>query len=235
MGAPLPRSGQLGVVFAYQDGMNAAGGLVFGPDGNLYVADGNSSRFSILRFRGVTGEFIDTFIPGNFTTLVFGRDNNIYATRATANSVLRYDGTTGAFIDEFIPTGSGGLNSPSYLFFTNSDPTTLAYVPLPQSRFLLTAVPTAVAATPFDITVTALDSSGNIDTAYQGTVTFSTSDPDSGVVLPADYAFTTGIGGDNGVHTFSSGVTLITVGDQTLTSTDTVSGITGSVTVTVGP
>ena len=36
-------------------------------------------------------------------------------------------------------------------------------------------------------------------------------------------------------HTFPGGVTLVTVGDQTLTSTDTVSGITGSATVTVGP
>ena len=31
------------------------------------------------------------------------------------------------------------------------------------------------------------------------------------------------------------GVALITLGDQTLTATDTVSGITGSVSVTVGP
>jgi hypothetical protein len=58
-------------------------------------------------------------------------------------------------------------------------------------------------------------------------VTFSTSDIDPAVVLPADYAFTTGDGGDNGVRTFSGGVTLLTVGDQTLTVTDMVSGITG--------
>jgi hypothetical protein len=66
-------------------------------------------------------------------------------------------------------------------------------------------------------------------------VTFSTTDPDSGVVLPADYTFTTGVGGDNGVHSFSGGVTLVTVGDQTLTVTDTVSAIAGSTTITVGP
>jgi len=54
-------------------------------------------------------------------------------------------------------------------------------------------------------------------------------------VLPADYTFTTGVGGDNGVHTFSGGVTLVTVGDQTLTVTDKVSGIAGSATITVGP
>ncbi len=51
----------------------------------------------------------------------------------------------------------------------------------------------------------------------------------------ADYTFTTGDGGDNGVHSLPGGVTLVTVGDQILTSTDTVSGITGNATVTVGP
>jgi sugar lactone lactonase YvrE len=104
----------------------------------------------------------------------------------------------------------------------------------PGNRFQITAASTAVSGTAFDLTVTALDLYGNLDTNYQGTVTFSTTDPDSGVVLPADYTFTTG-GGDNGVHTFSGGVTLVTVGDQTLTVTDKVSGIAGSATITVGP
>ena len=34
---------------------------------------------------------------------------------------------------------------------------------------------------------------------------------------------------------FWGGATLVTVGDQTLTITDTVNGLTGSVTITVGP
>jgi hypothetical protein len=105
----------------------------------------------------------------------------------------------------------------------------------PGNRFHITPASTAVSGTPFDVTVTALDLYGNLDTNYQGTVTFSTTDADSGVVLPADYTFTTGVGGDNGVHTFSGGITLVTAGDQALTVTDTVSGIAGSATITVGP
>jgi hypothetical protein len=166
--------------------------------------------------------------------MLFGPDNNLYICSEGNNSVLRYDGKTGAFIDIFIPSGMGGLNMPHGQFFSKTDPTTLVYVPAPPSRFLITGPPTAVAGTPFDITVTALDANGNIDTGYQGTVTFSTTDSDAGVVLPADYMFTIGQGGDNGVHTFPDGVTLVTVGDQTLTATDTVS-LTGNVIITVGP
>jgi len=66
---------------------------------------------------------------------------------------------------------------------------------------------------------------------YAGTATWTSSDTDSGVVLPADYTFQAS---DSGMHLFPAGVTLITLGDQTLTATDTVSGITGSATVTVG-
>jgi uncharacterized protein YaiE (UPF0345 family) len=125
------------------------------------------------------------------------------------------------------------LSSNKGFAFRYTDPTTLAYVP--GSRFHITAASTAGPSMPFDITVTALDAYGKIDTSYQGTVTFSTTDPDSGVVLPGDYTFTTGNGGDNGMHTFPGAVTLLTVGNQTLTVTDTVSAIAGNATITVGP
>jgi glucuronoarabinoxylan endo-1,4-beta-xylanase len=100
----------------------------------------------------------------------------------------------------------------------------------PAVAFQLFVQASASSGTPFDITVVAVDAYGNIDTNYQGTITFSTSDSDPGVVLPAYYTFQPG---DQGQVTFSGGVTLITPGDQTLTVTDPFSGITGSATVTV--
>jgi hypothetical protein len=66
------------------------------------------------------------------------------------------------------------------------------------------------------VTVTALDSSGNTMTGYTGTVHFSSSDPQA--VLPGDYTFTAA---DQGVHTFTNGVTLKTAGSQTITATGT--------------
>jgi hypothetical protein len=104
----------------------------------------------------------------------------------------------------------------------------------PAVALQVNAPPTATSGQAFDVTVVAVDPYGNTDTNYGGTVTWTTTDPDPGVVLPPDHAFQPS---DRGMVTFPGGVTLITPGDQTLFATDTVSGITGStiVTVTAGP
>jgi hypothetical protein len=99
------------------------------------------------------------------------------------------------------------------------------------TAFVLSAPDTVDPGTPFDLTLTAVDPFGQPAYGYTGTVTFASTDPDPGVVLPADYTFTPD---DQGTHTFSGGVTLVTPGDQTITATDTSDAtITGSATVTV--
>ena len=76
------------------------------------------------------------------------------------------------------------------------------------------------------VTVTALDDFGNRDTAYAGTVHFTSTDPRA--VLPADATLTGGFG--------AFGVTLLTVGAETITATDTVTAsITGTSSVTAAP
>ena len=75
-----------------------------------------------------------------------------------------------------------------------------------------------------NVTVTARDAYGNTATGYRGTVHFTSTD--SAAVLPGDYSFTAG---DNGVHSFTNGVTLKTTGGQSVTATDTAtSSINGS-------
>ncbi|MBI2830659.1 MAG: hypothetical protein HYX79_00180 [Chloroflexi bacterium] len=77
-----------------------------------------------------------------------------------------------------------------------------------------------------DVTVTAKDQYGNTATGYVGTIAFTSSDADAGVVLPANYIF---LAGDNGTKTFTGGVKLQTVGEQAVTATDTLTGtITGT-------
>jgi hypothetical protein len=90
-----------------------------------------------------------------------------------------------------------------------------------------TLVSTGVA---FDVTVAAVDAYGNIDTTYQGTVSFTSTDQADGVALPAAYTFGAD---DGGRHTFALGCTLITIGDEDITATDRSHGLTGRLTVNV--
>ncbi len=72
---------------------------------------------------------------------------------------------------------------------------------------------TAVAGNAFDVTVTALDAYGNINTNYTGTVTFLAGGPnhiivgpDGVAIVPPDYTFTAA---DAGTHTFSVALKLV--------------------------
>ncbi len=81
-----------------------------------------------------------------------------------------------------------------------------------------------MAGTASNVTVTALDEYDNTATGYTGTINFTSTDPRA--VLPANYTF---VVGDAGVKTFTTGVTLKTGGEQSVTATDTVTAtITGS-------
>ncbi len=157
-GAPDPAPGQSGAIFVppASGGLDAPGGIVFGPDGNLYVASSNwftssngpvySGDFppgAILKFDGKTGAFLSTFITGgsgglaNPVGLLFGPDGDLYVSSCAmdgilqalshTSAVLRYDGTTGAFLNTFVTPDSGGLRCPISMTFTETDPTTLNY------------------------------------------------------------------------------------------------------------
>lgn len=107
---------------------------------------------------------------------------------------------------------------------------TIIVTPAPAVTLQLVAPASIPVGVPFEVTVIAQDPYGNTDTNYLGSISFSTSDP-GGVLLPADYTFTSA---DAGMVTIP-GFILMTPGDQILTATDTDSGITGSVTITVLP
>ena len=99
------------------------------------------------------------------------------------------------------------------------------------SRLSISGPSSVSAGVAFSITVSAYDAYGNLATGYVGTVHFSSSDPRA--ALPVNYTFTSGPGGDNGVHTFT-GLVLRKKGTQTLTLTDTLtSTVTGTWSVTV--
>jgi sugar lactone lactonase YvrE len=98
-------------------------GSVFGPDGNhdgardLYVANAGSN--AIRRYDGLTGSFIDTFVPSgsgglnNPTDLAFGPDGDLYVSSPGGNQILRFDGLSGAFLNVV----AGGLAGPLGVMF----------------------------------------------------------------------------------------------------------------------
>ncbi len=104
--------------------------------------------------------------------------------------------------------------------------TGLVITPAAANYLTLTGLTGAVAGTPQTATVTAYDQYNNVATGYLGTVQFTSSDTNTFTQLPDNYTF---VAGDNGVKTFTDGVTLTTAGSQSVTVTDTVtSSITGN-------
>ena len=94
--------------------------------------------------------------------------------------------------------------------------------PAAASQFVLSGFPpTVTVGAAQSFTVTANDPYGNVATGYTGTVAFTSSDPAAS--LPGNSNFTSS---NQGVQSFS--VTFGTPGTQSLTVTDTSSGITGT-------
>jgi hypothetical protein len=112
----------------------------------------------------------------------------------------------------------------STIFASSTKPTSTAV------SFDVSGFPNPVkAGTSGSVTVIAKDNEGKTVTGYAGTVKITSSDNQA--TLPSDYTFRKG---DKGVHKFTDGVTLKTVGSQSITATDSKDiSITGSQTAII--
>ncbi|MEE9492937.1 MAG: DUF4347 domain-containing protein [Gammaproteobacteria bacterium] len=106
---------------AQNGGLGTAEQILFGPDGNLYVADLTNDR--VLRFDGTTGVFIDIFVVANANGLeapnglAFGPDGLLYVTDSKNGVLLRYDGSDGSIIASLTDPYVTGLDKPSHIAF----------------------------------------------------------------------------------------------------------------------
>lgn len=120
--------------FTEDERVRSPRGIIFGPDGNLYVADATIAADGsvvgrVVRFDGETGAFMDDFVPaalgglGRPGGLLFGPTGrndgkfDLYVASSGNNRILRYDGTTGAFVSEFVSSASGWLDHETSLTF----------------------------------------------------------------------------------------------------------------------
>jgi hypothetical protein len=93
-------------------------------------------------------------------------------------------------------------------------------------HFIISGPPNSPANTPFDVTVSARYSNGDIISDYAGKIRFTSSDGQA--VLPIDYTFKSG---DSGSHPFQ--ITLKTIGPQTITVTDTTTALSATYSILV--
>jgi streptogramin lyase len=102
-------SGAFVDVFASGGGLSGDQGLVFGPDGNLYVSSRDTGE--VLRFDGTTGAFIDVFATTTGLDpngLSFGPDGRLYVANGVNDNVARFDGSSGSYLGIF--TSGGGAD-----------------------------------------------------------------------------------------------------------------------------
>src|SRR5262249_11469165 len=102
-------------------GLADAYGITVGPDGNVYVTDGQNR---VLRYDGATGAPLPapgqsgaTYVASGSgglsasSGLTFGADGSLYVVSTSTNQILRYQGPTGsspgAFKDVFVSVTSG--------------------------------------------------------------------------------------------------------------------------------
>jgi sugar lactone lactonase YvrE len=122
-GSPLPAAGQSGATFVAtaSGGLDNPFDLVFGPDGNLYVAS-TTTKDAVLKFNGTTGGFIMTYVApgagglGEPRGLAFDQDGRLYLADVATNAIHRFD-NQGNYLDDPVTSSASALKAPIGLTF----------------------------------------------------------------------------------------------------------------------
>jgi len=210
--------------------VNAGGVLqptLSGTAGTLTLANATAPSFAAsgkLKVRVPTTSTADKVSLSNATP-VFNCGNvdlvidttglgGVAVTGALIVQTAKASGISGTFHSV---TANGGY-TPTVHYNANSITVDLTVTSAQTSTFVLSDFSgTQTAGTAGTMTVTAKNYYGVTATGYVGTIHFTSSD--GAATMPTDYTFQPS---DNGVHTFTSGVTLNTPGTQSITVADSV-------------
>ena len=176
--------------------------------GNTVVA--GASFLFIVQASDQYGNAVSTYNgPASVTTSISPIDplGNLPVSGSLQNTSAGF----GFFLGNLQTAGTYTLTTSGGGFSGSSSPITV--IPAGASYFTVAAPIAAITGNSFNVTVTAHDQYGNVETDYTGTVQLA-----GAAALGSPYTFTTGAGKDNGVHTFS--VTLNTGGSQKISATD---------------
>lgn len=116
--------------------LNRPDGLVFGPDGRLYVTSfqAGPGDTDSIRIYDADGKFVNKIDLHNGTTeprvfaqsVLFGPNGKLFVPISNTGEVRRYNSPTTGDYDPFIPAGDA-LANPWFMSFGNTNPSTLSY------------------------------------------------------------------------------------------------------------
>jgi hypothetical protein len=176
-----------------------------GSTGSIRVTATDAYGNRVSSYRGTihfTSSDAKAKLPANYAFTATDAGTHVFS----ANVILKTVGTQSVTATDTVTASIKG--SQTGISVTPAAATTIVVSGLISPR---------AAGVAGSLAVTARDAYGNVATGYRGTIHFSSSDTKA--VLPANYTFTAAAAG---THTFSLGVTLKTVGTQSVTATDTV-------------
>jgi RHS repeat-associated protein len=205
----------LGGMSATQSGITVTAGAAAS-----LVASGFPSSVIAGTAGGLTVTALDTFrnVATSYRGTVAFTSTDAQAALPGATAFTSADAGSRSFV---VTLKTAGTQSISATDTANGSLTSaqsgIAVAPAGAGSLLVSGIPSPITTgTAASVTVDARDAFGNRATAYAGTVTFSSTDPQAS--LPSSYTFQSG---DAGVHVFSGAVVLRTFGTQSVTATET--------------
>jgi streptogramin lyase len=187
-------------------------GITAGPDGNLWFAQGwDPWDGNLVGVINPTTDAISSFSTPTAVSLPWGitagPDGNLWFTESAVAKIGEINPTTDATTEYSIPysgsTPYGVTTGPDgNLWFVDPGTNAIGVATLTSSQLVVTQQPqaSATAGSPFGLTVEAENSSGNVISSFDGTVTVALASNPGGATLGG----TLSVAASDGVATFSN-------------------------------